>query len=190
MKKVKVIAFDCFNTVFDMASLKESNPELIAQYVEATKGKKGEDFKPHEFPPPWYDLKAHPDSKIGLYLLRYYGMKVCALSNGPTDLIVELSRKNDLQWDFIVPLELVKAYKCCPEAYMAVPQLMRVEPSEVLMVTANEKFGDLEAAKNLGMHSVLIRDSLIPTIHDLAELIYFYHFDNLPYDWVYNEPGI
>lgn len=96
---------------------------------------------------------------------------VVTCSNGPCGMLAKLCKFNDLRFDLITPLELRKVYKPNLQAYWTVFDVLGVEPSEVMMVTANEKFGDLEAAAELGMQSKLIRNEWNGqmTIEDLAE---------------------
>lgn len=161
---IKVIAFDVFGTVFDLSSV---NRNELSNYVNHIRQK---EWQPLKLPESWETLPAHEDSREGIELLREKYL-VVTCSNGPLGLLTKLSKHNKISWDAIIPLELNKVYKTNPKAYMTVCEVLNVIPSEVIMVTANEKFGDLEASAALGMTPILIRNenSKYKTIIDLAK---------------------
>jgi 2-haloalkanoic acid dehalogenase type II len=160
---LKVIAFDVFGTVFDLSAVNRSEVRDYVRHI------KQDEWQPLQLPSHWERLPAHPDSHLGIERLRQRYL-VVTLSNGPLPVQMALSRHNGICWDAIIPLEAVDVYKPNPRAYMYAIDLLQVKPSEVLMVTANEKFGDLEASRALGMEAILIRGSQGPkTIIELAE---------------------
>lgn len=165
---IKVIAFDCFGTVFDMSTLARDD---ISGYVATSRDKHGEEWQPLNLSDAWYELRAHPDSAEGIRKLRRK-FKVCTLSNGPFHLLEHISRNAGLVWDLIIPIEMLKAYKRHPSTYLSVPSLFRVDPSEVLVVTANPGFGDVEAATQLGMQAVVIRDPLRAQYKNILAMAY------------------
>lgn len=160
----KVIAFDVFGTVFDLANVSRDE---VRDYVKQLKQV---DWRPLRLPAHWEALPAHPDAAEGIARLRKSFM-VVTCSNGPLGLQAKLSKHNGISWDAIIPLELNRVYKTDPRAYMTVCEVLGVEPAEVLMVTANRTFGDLEASRALGMQAQLIRDGdeNPKTIIELAE---------------------
>src|SRR5690606_31356336 len=105
----------------------------------------------------WTDLPAHPDAVEGIRRLRK-NFTVVTCSNGPLGLLAKLSKRNGIEWDAIVPMELNRVYKPNEKAYMTVCEVFGVQPHQVRMVTANKTFGDLEASSALGMIPTLIRD--------------------------------
>lgn len=161
---MKVIAFDVFGTVFDLSGVPRQEIKDYAHHIHQP------EWKPLHLPKSWETLPVHPDSVEGIKQLqeRFF---VVTCSNGPLGLLAKLSKHNGIHWDAIIPLELNKVFKTNPKAYMTVCEVLDVDPSDVIMVTANEKFGDLEAARGLGMQAILIRDEKIPTIIDLAKSI-------------------
>jgi 2-haloalkanoic acid dehalogenase type II len=163
---LKVIAFDVFGTVFDLSSV---NRLEIKDYVSHIRGGV---WEPLELPESWYTLPAHPDAKEGIERLRTK-YQVVTLSNGPVRLLTRLSKHNNISWDMIIPIEMKKVYKPKAGAYYTVPELMGVLTSEVLMVTANKTFGDLEAASRCSMKPCLIRDpdGSYANIVELAEAL-------------------
>lgn len=148
---IKVIAFDVFNTVFRLDGRPLS--ERIA-YGDHIKKK----WEPLKLPVEWETLPAHIDAAVGIDMLRRKYM-VATLSNGPLGLLAKVSKFNHISWDAIVPLELGQVFKPSIGAYMLFAEVLGFKYDEIMMVTANKTFGDLEAADILGMKPQLIRDS-------------------------------
>lgn len=162
--KVKVVAFDLFGTVFDMSGV---DREEIREYVRQLKLP---EWQPLKLPSHWDNVPAHRDAEEGICMLRHQVKHVVTCSNGPLGTMYRMSRNALIEWDLIIPLEINRVYKTNPKAYMTVCEVLNCEPQDVLMVTANETFGDLEASRALGMQAVLIRgDSEIEDIVQLAE---------------------
>lgn len=163
---MNVLAFDCFGTVFDLLVRPREELKAYADHIHKA------EWSPLQLPKVWESLPAHPDAREGIQRLRK-GCFVATCSNGPLGLLAKLSKYNDIQWDAIIPLELNRVFKTNPKAYLTVCEVLGVEPSEVTMVTSNEKFGDLEAARALGMNAVLIDRTGLrrrpTTIIELAE---------------------
>ncbi|MEM1225975.1 MAG: HAD-IA family hydrolase [Planctomycetota bacterium] len=148
--QIKVVAFDVFGTVFDFADADRSQ---IGEYVEHVKS---DTWQPLNVPQSWLAMPAHPDSAEGIKRLRRK-FTVVTLSNGPVRLLTAMSKRAGVCWDAIVPIEMARVYKPNRDAYRVVMDLFHCRPSEVLMVTANPGFGDIKAAKELGMQSIVIR---------------------------------
>lgn len=158
-----VIAFDTFGTVFDLSGVDRQDIRDYAHHIRQP------EWSPLHLPASWEKLPAHPDSREGIERLRQRFM-VVTCSNGPLGLLAKLSKHNGISWDAIIPLELNRVFKTNPRAYLTVCEVMGVEPSDVLMVTANKDFGDIEAAHALGMQAQLIRNPGCPqTIIELAD---------------------
>lgn len=159
-----LIAFDVFGTVFDLSGVDRAE---IAGYIRHIREPH---WMPLELPKHWERLPAHPDAAEGIERLRSRYM-VVTCSNGPLGLLAKLSKHNRISWDAIIPLELGQVFKPNPAAYLVMCNALDLPPSEVVMVTANRTFGDLEAASALGMQTRLIRDpsSELSTIHELAD---------------------
>lgn len=162
---IRVIAFDCFGTVFNMDGVSRDE---IAAYVAHVKRN---DFSPFRFPQSWYDLKLHPDSADGISKLQKAGFRCIALSNGSRDLIKHVSVNGGIAWDHIIDLVSHRVYKPHVDAYRTVEKDLGVVPIETLMVTANPTFGDIEGAESIGMPSQVIRHGYPNTIVELAELL-------------------
>lgn len=163
---MKVIAFDVFGTVFDLAGV---DRQEIRDYVHHIRQ---DTWEPLRLPKHWETLPAHPDAAEGISRLRKNYI-VVTMSNGPLGLLTKLSKHNGIQWDAIMPLEIKRFYKPRPEAYLTVCDVLDVPPENVMMVTANKGFGDLEAAAALGMKPILIRDpgGDFNDIHGLASYL-------------------
>ena len=166
--KIRVVAFDLFGTVFDMSNVPRAEIVAYIDHIEKP------EWSPLDLPASWESCPPHADAGEGIERLRFrYRAVTC--SNGPLETLWSLSRNGDIEWDAIVPLEARRVFKPHPRAYLTVPIVCCVEPSQVLMVTGNPKlgrkdYGDVEAARAVGMQSVLIRgESDIPDIIALAE---------------------
>lgn len=165
VSEIQVIAFDAFGTVFDLST---ASRDEVRGYVSQLRKP---EWAPLVLPAAWASMPAFPDAAEGIRELRNKYV-VVSLSNGPTDLLVKMSKANGVDWDDHITLALKKVYKTNHEAYRAVCETLNVDPTHVLMVTANRTFGDLEASVAVGMQSILIRDGDGPkTITDLAKLL-------------------
>lgn len=161
---IQVIAFDVFGTVFDLRQAERDDVRDYAQHIRQPV------WRPLHLPTSWERLPAHPDSAAGIARLRTKFF-VVTCSNGPLGLLAKMSKNAGIQWDAIIPLELSRAYKPEPAAYLTVCNVLAVAPAQVMLVTANKTFGDLEGSAALGMTPVLIRDTSLggpATIPELA----------------------
>lgn len=162
---ISTIAFDCFGTVFDMSQVDHED----LKYYGATLRK--EIWEPLKFPKSWETLPAHPDCKEGIELLKTK-FTVVTCSNSPLGLLTKMSKHNSISWDAIIPLEYNKVYKPNPKAYLTVCEMLNIKPEEMMMVTANPTFGDVEASQKLGMTPQIIRHDPHPkNIIELAKLL-------------------
>lgn len=164
--RISVVAFDVFGTVFDLSGVSGFELRNYVDQIERP------EWMPLLLPEPWERLPAHPDAREGINRLRgEYVVVTC--SNGPLGLLAMMSKNAGLCWDAIVPLEMNRVYKPDRRAYLTVCEVFDVPPESVLMVTANPKlgrndFGDVQAARLVGMQSVLIRHEGGP--RDIIEL--------------------
>lgn len=165
-RQIKVVAFDCFGTVFDLS---DTPRDEIRDYIRQVRRP---EWAPLDLPASWAELPAFPDSAEGIERLRSrYMVVTCA--NGPLGLLATMSKRSGVTWDAIIPLELNRVYKPDLRAYRSVAEIMGVEPGEVLIVTGNEGSPDLVAPKEIGMQTMRIRDpdGGPQTIIELAELL-------------------
>lgn len=165
---MKVIAFDLFGTVFDMAGVpREEIRAYLDQCVDPV-------WKPLELPDGWEDLKAFPDAAEGIRRLTVK-YRVVTLSNAPYGFTTRVLERNGVWPNGVTILEQRMRYKPHPECYLHACESWGVKPSDAMMVTANPTFGpypfgDLEIAGAIGMQTQLIRNPGCPqTIIELAE---------------------
>lgn len=145
-----IYAFDLINTVVDVSNAQDSDLESYGEQIKVAP------WKPLILPTAWCSFPAFYEARGVLMRLRNQGHHVVTMSNAPLWLQVAWARSHNIRWDAMLPLEMIRRYKpdlCC---YDLILQTMRCKPEEVLMVTANKNFGDIEAAKSLGMGAKLI----------------------------------
>lgn len=161
---MKVIAFDLFGTVFDLTGVDRQEIRDYAAHIRKP------EWSPLVLPKSWESLPAFADSRDGMMRLRS-GFIVVTCSNAPLALQTRLLKNADIKFDAIVPLEINRVFKPATAAYITLYEALKFEPNEVLMVTANEHFGDLEGSALVGMPSQLIRSGKgnPKTIIELAE---------------------
>ena len=160
---INTILFDVFGTVFDMSSIPQDE---IRDYVRHVKS---EEWSPLVLPESWRELKAHPDSAEGVArLAERYG--VVTFSNGPVELLYHISDTNGIAWNGFIPVAQARGYKPTTWIYPWACGCISRSPADVMMVTANATFGDLEGAAACGMVPQLVRHEGYPlTLIELAE---------------------
>lgn len=168
--KVKVVAFDCVNTVFDVSHM--DHAELKA-YIDQTRRLP---WMPLDVQVKWLASKAHQDSAPGIN--RLSNKRVTATcSNWPATVLSTISARAGINWSAIIPMETTRSYKPSPMSYTNVARVCGVDLRDVLMVTANEEAPDLEMARKLGMQSILVdrknkyEGKLPRTIIELADIL-------------------
>jgi 2-haloalkanoic acid dehalogenase type II len=143
--KTKVLFFDIFNTVLNLASIpKEEVANYVANSRDATV------WAPLMLPDSWLQLQPHDDAPLGLRRLRL-NYTIVALSNAPLWFLSRVFKATRLDFDAIVPLETIQKYKPDPATYKFACDLLRVTPDEAMMITANPTFGDVEGSTGIGM---------------------------------------
>lgn len=106
----------------------------------------------------WHELHAWPDFAPALARLRRH--HVCISFTILTlSLVIDVSRRNGIAWDAVIPCEMLRVYKTRPEAYQRAAALLRVPPGEILMVACHNF--DLDAARG--------EDYLTAFVHRPAE---------------------
>src|SRR5712675_1412844 len=81
----------------------------------------------------WHQLDAWPDFAAALRRLRRHHICV-SFTILSLSLIVDVSRRNGIDWDAVIPCEMLRVYKPLPDAYRRAAALLAVEPREILMV--------------------------------------------------------
>jgi 2-haloacid dehalogenase len=109
----------------------------------------------------WHRLAPWPDSPPGLTRLARRFV-IATLSNGHTELIVNMARHGNLPWNVVLGAEPTQRYKPHPETYSRSAEIMGLAPVECMMVAAHT--GDLDAAKAVGF-----RTAYIHRPHELGE---------------------
>jgi 2-haloacid dehalogenase len=111
------------------------------------------DYVEMKFLETWTNLTPWPDVKPAFDSLRTK-YKLVALTNLTTETVVELSKNSGIAFDFIYSAELTGVKKPAPIVYQKACEILRVEPSETMLVAAH-RF-DLKAAKTEGMQTCYI----------------------------------
>jgi FMN phosphatase YigB (HAD superfamily) len=115
-----------------------------------------EKWYPWVYPDTWGMLPAHLDSRGGIERLRKKNL-VVTCSNNPLALQAMQCRSNKIVFDALIPLESIQVYKPhSPEAYMLPYTMMGLSKEDVIHVTANKEFGDLEMCHKLGIKTEFI----------------------------------
>lgn len=101
----------------------------------------------------WHRLNSWSDAAGAIKKLRgrYTTIVLTVLSYS---IAVDCSRHNGIGWDGILSCEFLGHYKTDPEAYLTALKLLRVEPSEAMMVAAHAR--DLRGAKAAGLHTAYV----------------------------------
>jgi 2-haloacid dehalogenase len=79
---------------------------------------------------------------------------ISPLSNGATQLLVNMAKRAGIPWDMILSSDVTRAYKRDPRAYQAAIAALAMKPREVMMCAAHND--DLEAARGQGMRTAYI----------------------------------
>lgn len=102
----------------------------------------------------WHHLDTWPDFPDALSRIRkkYTVASFTVLS---TALVIDVSRRNHIDWDCIITGEMVGIYKTHPESYRTAAKLLGMEPAEIVMVACHNF--DLLAARKEGYRSAFVR---------------------------------
>lgn len=158
---MKTLFFDLFGTVFDIGAV-ATNDELTdyARQVHENQtrhNERGSYFQPLILPKHWGNARPFWEAKVALAQLQHR-CHIVTLSNAPLWLQCAMCRNFwcGLRFDAIVPLDAADLVKPQQEAYAFACEIMDIKPQDAVMVTANEKFGDLEQAAAIGMETHLV----------------------------------
>ena len=102
----------------------------------------------------WHELAAWPDFPTALSRIRQK-LPIISFTMLPLSLVLEVSRKNDLNWDAVISCEMLGVYKPRPEAYLKAARWLGLEPTEILMVACHNF--DLNAARTCGFRTAFVR---------------------------------
>jgi 2-haloacid dehalogenase len=102
----------------------------------------------------WHELQAWPDFVPALTRLRQ--RYVCAsFTILSLSLVIDVSRRNGICWDAVIPCEVLRVYKTQPAAYQLAAKFLGVQPAEILMVACHNF--DLDAARGEGYRTAFVR---------------------------------
>jgi 2-haloacid dehalogenase len=101
----------------------------------------------------WHELVAWPDFVPALARLRQ--RYVCVSFTILTlSLVIDVSRRNGIHWDAVLPCEMLGIYKPRAEAYKRVATLLATSPRQILMVACHNF--DLDAARAAGYGTAFV----------------------------------
>ena len=102
----------------------------------------------------WHALDAWPEFPAALARLRKKYV-VASFTLLTTSLVVDVSKRNGIDWDAIISCEMIGMYKTRPEAYMTAAKWLQLDPSEILMVACHNF--DLNAALGCGYKTAFVK---------------------------------
>lgn len=102
----------------------------------------------------WHELSAWPDFPAALARIRRK-LPVVSFTMLSVSLVLDVSRKNDLNWDAVISCEMIGLYKPNPQAYLKTAQWLGLAPAEILMVACHNF--DLNAARACGFKTAFVR---------------------------------
>jgi 2-haloacid dehalogenase len=102
----------------------------------------------------WHQLSVWPDFPAALAKMRLIAPAI-SFTMLPLPLVLNVSRKNSLNWDAIISCQMLGVYKPNPQAYLQVARWIGVEPESILMVACHNF--DLDAARSCGYKTAFVR---------------------------------
>ncbi len=107
-------------------------------------------------------LDAFADARATLKELKRRGHRTAILSNGSPDMLEAAVAAAGLgtDLDFVLSVDSIRKYKPRPEVYALVPAAMRVEPADVVCVSANR--WDAMGAASFGFRAAWINRANLP----------------------------
>jgi len=159
----KVLFFDFVDTIADVSAVPRESLKAYAQKCRAiAEGR--EAFSKPEFDGKW--IGAHIPSVACDALVQLRRMvQIVVLTNSPLAFVTEISRRSAVEWDAILCAEMFKQCKPSPTVYRGACELMRVEPSEAVMVAAHPF--DVAGAEACGLKGFLLGNGGL--LSDLAQ---------------------
>lgn len=102
----------------------------------------------------WHALDAWPDFPPALARLRRHFV-VASFTILSTSLIVDVSRRNRLDWDCVISCEMIGSYKPNPDSYATCARWLGLAPRDILMVACHNF--DLLGARQAGFRAAFVR---------------------------------
>ena len=144
MEAIKVVAFDTDDVHREVLDALLDEDSAIAFSAEERRVIAGR----------WHELDSWPDFVPGLRRLRR--RYVCVLFTILTlALVIDVSRRNMIDWDAVIACEMLRVYKPRPEAYRRAAKLLETSPGDILMVACHNF--DLDAARGQGYRTAFVR---------------------------------
>jgi 2-haloacid dehalogenase len=101
----------------------------------------------------WHELVAWPDFVPALARLRQ-GYGCVSFTILSLSLVIDVSRRNGIHWDAVLPCEMLGIYKPRPEAYRQAAAFLATPPRHILMVACHNF--DLDAARAEGYRTAFV----------------------------------
>ena len=101
----------------------------------------------------WHKLNSWPDAADAIARIRERHT-IVVLTVLSWAIVVDCSKRNGIDWDGILSCEFLGHYKTDPEAYLAALRLLRLDPSQAMMVAAHKN--DLLGAKAAGLRTAYV----------------------------------
>ena len=102
----------------------------------------------------WQRVDVWPDFVAAQSAMRK-ALPVVSFTMLPTALVVEVSRRNGIEWDAIISCEMIGVYKPHAQAYQTAARWLNLQPEQILMVACHNF--DLNAAHAAGMRTAFVR---------------------------------
>ncbi|TFK45644.1 HAD-like protein [Heliocybe sulcata] len=99
----------------------------------------------------WHYLEG--SFSLRIRISEHYIIAPCA--NGTLRVLIDMARHADLPWHTIFTSDVLHTFKPSPSFYLRAAHLLRLPPSEILMVAAHDY--DLAAASQVGFHTCYVR---------------------------------
>lgn len=169
MIKPRALFFDFVETVADVSRVPEAERRAYASLASAIASDKAS-WRPMVLTGDWDQAVIPPTTAALLQQLREYSPLV-VLTNSVLPFVAHISRRHLVSWDAILCGEMFRQCKPHPSVYRGALELMRLDPSEAMMVAAHEF--DVTAARGIGMQGWLIGDKSSGTDGSLDQLVEF-----------------
>jgi 2-haloacid dehalogenase len=101
----------------------------------------------------WRRLDPWPDTVPGLQRLKTRYL-LSPLSNGSFATLAQIAKRTGMPWDCIISTELRQTFKPDRQAYLLAPELLDLQPNQVMLVAAHDS--DLKGAQAAGLHTALV----------------------------------
>lgn len=166
---IKAVAFDLFNTVLDISDVsRESKKDYFDKIHDPAV-----DYI-WQLNPDFMNAKLFHEDTASLINKIRETCTVITFSNCPIYMQKDLFKLKfpEITFDYKVPLTRLRTKKPRPESYEKLSRWFsyHVNPEEILVVTANKDFGDLEGAAAAGMKSLLIEPGDIQAVLDYLKI--------------------